>query len=187
VSDTAPCLADPRNPLGPSPIPNPDVDDSKREYILRPGQRAIIDLVTASHDKSAFPDPETLKLDRPLGSYLPWGFGPHKCLGEGITRIAMATAFKVLVGIPGLSRAPGPRGQCKTVEFKEWRGQAGRKAVEGGGEEWTGLRAYLSADHSGYWPVPTTMKVTWLAGDHISKASEETWVDIGKSSRTNEE
>ncbi|KAH7303488.1 linoleate diol synthase [Stachybotrys elegans] len=179
VTDTAPCIADPSDPMGPKPIPNPKVGESKRTYVIQPMQRAIIDLTTASHDESAFPEPETLRLDRPLDNYLPWGFGPHKCLGEGATRAAMMTAFKVLVGTRGLSRAPGPRGHCKSVEFKEWRGQVGRKAVEGGGEEWTGLRVFLSPDQSGYWPVPTTMKVTWLAEEARGK-SEEAWVKVGR-------
>lgn len=177
VTDTAPCIANPQNPRGPSPVPNPNVASTERTYTIQPSQRAIMDLVTASHDASAFPDPEALRLDRPLDSYLPWGFGPHKCLGEGATRIALATAFKAIVGLPGLTRAPGPRGECKNVEFKEWRGQVGRKAVEGGGDEWTGLRVYMLADQSGYWPVPTTMRVRWDAHD---KAKEAEWVDLGK-------
>ncbi|KAK9778646.1 hypothetical protein SCAR479_04668 [Seiridium cardinale] len=146
--------------------------------------RAIVDLVTASHDPLAFPDPETLSLDRPLSSYIPWGAGPHKCLGDGITRVALAAAFKTIVGLPGLSRAPGPRGECRSMEFKEWRGQVGRKAVEGGGDEWTGLRVYLTPDQSRFSPVPTGMRIRWgtlssRGGTDLSKGSfEAEWVDI---------
>ncbi|KAI1768174.1 linoleate diol synthase precursor [Hypoxylon sp. FL1150] len=163
VIDDVPCLYNPADRSGPSPLPNPaaDRDKSTRQYRLVPGQRAIVDLVTASHDARAFPDPEAVRLDRPLSSYLPWGAGPHKCLGEGLTRVALAAAFKVLLGLPNLRRAPGPRGESKSLEFKEWRGQSGREAVRGGGEEWTGLRVYLTADQSAYSPVPTTMRVRW--------------------------
>ncbi|OTA95381.1 hypothetical protein M434DRAFT_20259 [Hypoxylon sp. CO27-5] len=184
VKDDLPCLYDPNDPSGPSPIPNPESDraSSNRTYNLLPTQRAIIDLVTASHDSRAFPDPESVRLDRPLSSYLPWGDGPHKCLGEGITRVALAAAFKVLLRLPNLHRAPGPRGGLKSMEFKEWRGQAGRKAVEGGGDEWTGLRVYMTADQSAYSPVPTTMRVRWTgppsAAEENGSVGQGGWVDV---------
>ncbi|KAI0838022.1 linoleate diol synthase precursor [Hypoxylon sp. FL0890] len=173
IVDDVPCLYNPDDSSGPSPISNPDLDraSSSRTYNLVPTQRAIIDLITASHDPQAFPDPESLRLDRPLSSYLPWGMGPHKCLGEGITRVALAAAFKVLLQLPNLHRTPGPRGEIKSLEFKEWRGQVGRKVVAGGGDEWTGLRVYMTADQSAYSPVPTTMRVRW--SDSVAAATEE--------------
>ncbi|KAI1417225.1 linoleate diol synthase precursor [Hypoxylon sp. FL1857] len=182
VEDDVPCLYSPEDPSGPSPITNPESDraSSSRTYNLVPTQRAIIDLVTASHDSTAFTDPESLRLDRPLSSYLPWGAGPHKCLGEGITRVALAAAFKVVLRLPNLHRAPGPRGEVKSLEFKEWRGQAGRKAVEGGGDEWTGLRVYMTADQSAYSPVPTTMRVRWSGSATAAEGNgmgEGGWVD----------
>lgn len=189
VTDDVPCLYNPADPSGPSPLPNPAADRgaSAREYRLVPGQRAIIDLVTASHDAYVFPDPEAVRLDRPVSSYLPWGAGPHKCLGEGLTRVALAAAFKVLLRLPGLRRAPGPRGQSKSMEFKEWRGQAGRDAVAGGGDEWTGLRVYMSPDQSSYSPVPTTMRVRWngpepneAGGSGSGSAGDAAgWVEVG--------
>ncbi|KAH6659111.1 linoleate diol synthase [Truncatella angustata] len=162
IRDDVPCLPNPADPTGPSPIPNPNRASSLRSYTVMPTQRAIVDLVTASHDPLAFPDPEALSLDRPLSSYLPWGAGPHKCLGDGVTRVALAAAFKVIVALPGLRRAPGPRGESKSLEFKEWRGQVGRKAVEGGGEEWTGLRVYMTPDQTRFSPVPTGLRVRWM-------------------------
>ncbi|KAI1101502.1 linoleate diol synthase precursor [Jackrogersella minutella] len=188
ISDDVPCLYNPADPSGPSPIPNPPSarGSSTRSYTLVPAQRAIIDLVTASHDALAFPEPESLRLDRAPSAYLPWGAGPHRCLGEGITRVALAAAFKALLRLPALRRAPGPRGRCKSLEFKEWRGQAGRRAVEGGGDEWTGLRVYMTADQSAYSPVPTTMRVRWsdlgaaaaaAAGRRAGR--EAGWVHVG--------
>ncbi|KAI0112924.1 linoleate diol synthase precursor [Daldinia grandis] len=180
ITDDTPCLPNPSSPTSPSPIPNPPSSrpSSTRIYTLLPTQRAIIDLVTASHDHNAFPDPETLRLDRPLSSYLPWGAGPHKCLGEGLTRVALAAAFKVLLQLPGLRRAPGPRGECKSLEFKEWRGQVGRRAVRGGGDEWTGLRVYMTPDQSTYSPVPTTMRVRWDGTSTTAEGAERGWVDV---------
>ncbi|OTB12803.1 hypothetical protein K445DRAFT_369110 [Daldinia sp. EC12] len=177
ITDDIPCLEDPNDPTGPSPIPNPPSsrDASTRTYTLPPTQRAIIDLVTASHDALAYPDAETLRLDRPLSSYLPWGAGPHKCLGDGLTRVALAAAFKAILQLPRLRRAPGARGQCKSLPFKEWRGQVGRGAVRGGGDEWTGLRVYMTPDQSEYSPVPTTMRVRW---DGPPDVVENGWVHV---------
>ncbi|KAI1497119.1 linoleate diol synthase precursor [Biscogniauxia marginata] len=160
IADDAPCIYNPSDDTASVPLPNPDRTPSARTYNLVPGQRAILNIVSASYDAKAFPSPETLRLDRPLSSYLPWGLGPQECLGEDITRAALASAFKVIFKLPGLKRAPGPRGECKSMEFKEWRGQVGRKAVEGG-EDWTGLRVYMTADQSSYSAIPTTMRVRW--------------------------
>ncbi|KAL7621351.1 hypothetical protein AAE478_008672 [Parahypoxylon ruwenzoriense] len=160
VTDDSPCLPSPTDPTGPSPIPNPSRASSTRTYSLPAGQPVTLDLVTASHDSVAFPDPESLRLDRPLSSYLSWGMGPHTCLGEPMTRVALATTFKQLVALPGLRRAPGPRGESKNIEFRAWRGQVGRTG-EREEEEWTGLRVYLAPDQSAYAPVPTSMRIRW--------------------------
>ncbi|KAI0601288.1 linoleate diol synthase precursor [Biscogniauxia sp. FL1348] len=160
VTDDAPCLHNSSDDPTTVPLPTPDRATSTRTYNLVPGQRAILDLATASHDATAFPSPETFRLDRPLSSYLPWGFGSQEPLGEGVAQDALAAAFKVIFGLPGLRRAPGPRGECKSVEFSEWRGQVGRTTVEDGGE-WTGLRAFMTADQSSYSAIPTTMRVRW--------------------------
>ncbi|RYP28496.1 hypothetical protein DL767_007175 [Monosporascus sp. MG133] len=37
----------------------------------------------------------------------------------------------------------------------------GRKAVEGDGAEWTGLRVYLTSDQGAHSPAPTTMRARW--------------------------
>ncbi|OTB07391.1 hypothetical protein M426DRAFT_71767 [Hypoxylon sp. CI-4A] len=178
ITDDIPCLANPADPTGPSPIPNPPSTraSTSRTYTLQPTQRAIVDLVTASHDAAAFEDPEALRLDRPAAAYLSWGSGPHRCLGEGLTRVALAAAFKRVCRLKGLRRAPGPRGRCASLEFKEWRGQVGRKAAAGGGDEWTGLRAYMSPDQSAFSPVPTTMRVRWDGAG--AGAGEGGWVDV---------
>ncbi|KAI1453979.1 linoleate diol synthase precursor [Annulohypoxylon moriforme] len=163
ITDDIPCLPNPTDPTSPSPISNPDSSRaaSTNTYILAPNQRVIIDLTTASHDSLAFPSPESLRLDRPLTSYLSWGAGLDEHLGEDLTRVALLSAFKVLFSLPNLHRAPGPRGEIKSVSFKEWRGQVGRKVTEGDGDEWTGLRMYMTPDQSAFTLVPTTMRVRW--------------------------
>ncbi|KAI0883987.1 linoleate diol synthase precursor [Annulohypoxylon maeteangense] len=156
ITDDIPSQPNQSGPISANNIPNPGSSRaaSTRAYTLTPNQRVIVDMTTASHDSHAFPSPESLRLDRPLSSYLPWGTGP---LGEGITRVALLSAFKVLLSLPNLHRAPGPRGEIKSVEYKEWRGQVGRKAGDGG----KGLRKYMTLDQSTFVPVPASMRVRW--------------------------
>lgn len=99
--------------------------------------------VTASHDPKAFPNPEQVVLDRPLDSYIHYGWGPHICLGFGMSKIAMTTMLKTVCKLENLERVPGPQGEIKQVP--------------GPG----GLTKYLTADNSSFFPFPTTMKVRW--------------------------
>ncbi|KAI0894095.1 linoleate diol synthase precursor [Annulohypoxylon nitens] len=172
ITDDEPCIADPYDPSSPYPIPNDDSTraSSTRTYTLEPTQRAIIDLTTASHDDLAFPSPSSLRLDRPLSSYpsyLIWDDHPS----QDLTRIGLLSAFKVLLSLPDIRRAPGPRGEIKSVVYREWRGQVDREGVPGGGEEWTGLRRYMTTDQSAFTVVPSSMRVRWGgtgAGDDVN-------------------
>ena len=119
------------------------IHDGPRTLTLPPNSRLMVDLVTASHDPATFPDPETVRLDRPMDSYIHYGLGPHQCLGYDISKLAMTTMLKTVARLEGLRRAPGPQGEIKKVR------------VEGGFE------LYLTADGSGFFPFPTTMKVRW--------------------------
>ena len=99
--------------------------------------------VTASHDPKAFANPEKVDLTRHLDSYIHYGLGPHMCLGYGASKIAMTTMLKTVAKLENLRRAPGPQGNIKEIK------------VPG---DYT---MYMTADHSSYFPFPTTMKVQW--------------------------
>lgn len=99
--------------------------------------------VSASHDPKAFPNPEQIVLDRPLDSYIHYGWGPHICLGLGMSKIAMTTMLKTVCKLENLRRVPGAQGNIKKVT--------------GPG----GITIYLTPDNSSYFPFPTTMKVQW--------------------------
>lgn len=99
--------------------------------------------VAASHDPVAFPDPDTVKLDRPIDSYLHFGFGPHQCLGMDMSKTALSTMLRVVGRLDNFRRAPGAQGQLKKL------------AGPGG------IAMYMDAEHSSYSPFPTTMKVQW--------------------------
>lgn len=119
------------------------VYDGKQILDLDPEDRIVLDLVTASRDPEAFPDPLVVKLNRPMDSYIHYGWGPHQCLGYGISKLAMTTMLKTVGKLDGLRRAPGSQGHIKKV------------AGPGG------ISSYLTADHSSFFAFPTTMKVRW--------------------------
>ncbi|KAI5926939.1 linoleate diol synthase precursor [Camillea tinctor] len=160
ITDNAPCNHSSSDDPALVPLPTPDHATPTYTYNLVPGQRVILDLVAAAYDAEFFPSPETLLLDRSIASYLPWGFEPQEYLGRSVTADVLYAAFKVIVGLPGLKRAPGPRGECKSVSLKEWCAQAGRTTIEGG-NELTGRRAFMTADQSSYSAIPTSMRVRW--------------------------
>ena len=94
-------------------------------------------------DREAFPDPKTVGLDRPMESYLHYGMGPHICLGYDVSKVAMTAMLKTVGRLDNLRRVPGSQGQIKKIP--------------GPG----GFTLYMTADHSSYFPFPTTMKVQW--------------------------
>lgn len=136
------------------------IHDGDKEIHVKPGQRLMVDLVshpvplpsgmplsvfqiTASMDPKAFPEPEKIKLDRPMDSYIHYGAGPHICLGYGLSKVAMTAMLKTVAKLDNLRRAPGVQGQIKKIP--------------GPG----GFTLYMLADQSSYFPFPTTMKVQW--------------------------
>lgn len=99
--------------------------------------------VAVSKDPVAFPEPNTVRLDRDMGLYAHFGFGPHQCLGLGLCKFGLTTMLKVIGRMDNLRRAPGPQGRLK------------RLAGPGG------ISKYMSPDHSSFVAFPTTMKVQW--------------------------
>ncbi|KAK3321688.1 linoleate diol synthase precursor [Apodospora peruviana] len=157
ITDYAPCQPNPSSPTEPIPVSDAEV----KTFTLKAGSRVFIDLTTASHDPAGFPDPEKVRLDRPLDSYVHYGWGPHQCLGMDVSRVIMTAIFKTVVGRKGLRRAGGARGELKSFPAAVWAGQVGRGDGEHGGHEWSGLKAYMTPDERSYWPLPTTMKVRY--------------------------
>ncbi len=119
------------------------IEDGERAIHVKPGDEVLCDLVTASLDPTGFPEPEKVILDRPLDSYIHFGWGPHMCLGYGVSKLALTTMLKTVGKLDNLRRAPGTQGQIKKVP--------------GPG----GITMYMTADQSSLFPFPTTMKVRW--------------------------
>ncbi|KAJ5908809.1 Psi-producing oxygenase A [Penicillium taxi] len=119
------------------------IEDNGKRVSLEVGQQVLVNLVGASHDASAFPDPEKVRLDRDLGSYIHFGFGPHQCLGMEVCQIALPTMLRIVGQLENLRRAPGSQGQ-----LKKQTGSAG-------------LTMYMNAEQSVLSPYPLTMKIQW--------------------------
>lgn len=119
------------------------IQDGDKTINIKAGDKVLLDLVAASQDPAEFSDPEKVKLDRPMDSYIHYGWGRHMCLGFGVSKLALTTMLKTVGKLENLRRAPGNQGQIKKVP--------------GPG----GITQYMTADHSSYFPFPTTMKVRW--------------------------
>ena len=119
------------------------IDDGDRKINVVPGDEIFVDCVTASQDAGTFPEPDQVKLDRPMDSYMHYGYGPHRCLGYDISRLALTTMLKTVGKLENLRRAPGAQGHIKKI------------AGPGG------ITRYMKADQSSYYLFPTTMKVRW--------------------------
>lgn len=119
------------------------------------GSRVFVNLMSASSDETAFPEPLKIKLDRPMSSYLQYGLGPHQCAGMDASMTAMTALFKVVFGLKNLRRAQGtaPGGGW----YGESRGEL--KTLQGPG----GVTVYMTPDQSSIFPFPTTMKIWWDA------------------------
>ena len=92
--------------------------------------------VQANREAQFFPDPNTVRTDRPLDSYIHYGMGPHTCLGRDASRVALTAMLKVVGRLDNLRRAPGPAGELKKIPRPG------------------GFYIYMRADHGSYFPFP---------------------------------
>ncbi|KAJ5585548.1 Psi-producing oxygenase A [Penicillium hispanicum] len=119
------------------------IDDNGEKVTLKTGQQIYCNLVAASHDPQAFPNPEQVKLDRGMSQYVHFGFGPHQCLGLGMCQIALPTMLRVVGQLENLRRTPGAQGQLKKIKGP------------------SGFTMYMDADYRSFSPYPSTMKIQW--------------------------
>ncbi|KAF2474572.1 putative fatty acid oxygenase PpoC [Lindgomyces ingoldianus] len=131
-------------PSNPSAASNIAINDGPNRTIpIKPGSKIFCSFVGANRDPSLFPSPDTVILDRPLESYIHYGIGPHACLGEDASRIALTTMLKTVCKLKNLRRAPGEKGVLKKVPRPG------------------GFYVYMREDHGSYFPFPLTWQVCW--------------------------
>lgn len=115
---------------------NMTVTDETGQVNIKPGDKVFVGFVKANRDPIVFPDPNEVRLDRPMDSYIQYGLGPHTCLGKEASKVALTAMLRVVGRLENLRRAPGPQGQLKKVPR------------EGG------FYAYMKEDYTSYFPFP---------------------------------
>jgi hypothetical protein len=118
------------------------ITDSGTTTALKAGDAIFVNLRAASHDPVAFPDPDAVVLDRPIDSYIHLGHGAHKCLGEPMTRVALASMLREVALLKNLRPALGPQGAVHKVEQKL------------GGDKRYPYHAYLTENWDMFFPFP---------------------------------
>ncbi|KAG2418203.1 hypothetical protein HFD88_001304 [Aspergillus terreus] len=122
-------------------LTNAVLEERGRRVHLTPGSKVLLNIVEASRDPDVFPDPDEVRLDRPMSAYLHYGEGPHMCLGREASKIALTAMMRTVGRLPNLRRAPGPQGELKKVPGPN------------------GCYSYLDEDETRLTPLPTTFKV----------------------------
>ena len=117
------------------------VEEDGRVIQIKPGDKVFVSFVSAARDPKVFPEPNQVRLDRPLDSYIHYGIGAHTCLGKDASQVALTAMLRVVAKLRSLRRAPGAQGQLKKVP------RAG------------GFYVYMREDHGSYFVFPLTMKV----------------------------
>lgn len=117
---------------------NDTINDGGRQVRVKPGDKVFCSFVQANREAEAFPDPDTVRLDRPLDSYIHYGAGPHACLGRDASRVSLTAMLKTVGRLDNLRRGPGLQGELKKIPRPD------------------GSCMYMRGDWGGYFPFPTS-------------------------------
>ncbi|THC88806.1 hypothetical protein EYZ11_011744 [Aspergillus tanneri] len=91
------------------------LEEQGRQININPGDKIFVSFVDANRDPHVFPDPNEVHLDRPMESYIHYGVGPHTCLGQNASKVALTAMLRVVGSLENLRRAPGPQGELKKI------------------------------------------------------------------------
>lgn len=114
------------------------IRDGNRQVRVKPGDKVFVSFVNANREEEFFPEPNTVRIDRPLENYIHYGVGPHSCLGGEASRVALTAMLKTVGRLENIRRAPGPAGELKKIPRPG------------------GFYIYMRADHGSYFPFPTS-------------------------------
>ncbi|KAL0938207.1 linoleate diol synthase [Colletotrichum truncatum] len=115
-----------------------------REVDIDRGDRVFVSFTgSAARDPVHFPSPLEVDPRRPLDKYIHYGLGPHACLGDEASKVAIIEMFRAVFRRKNLRRVPGPQGKLSKVKR------------EGG------VYQYLTEDWGKIGPFPASMKVMW--------------------------
>ncbi|WEW59149.1 hypothetical protein PRK78_004618 [Emydomyces testavorans] len=116
-------------------------DDDGRRVSIKAGDKVFVSFVSANRNPNIFPNPNEVRLDRPLESYIHYGEGPHTCLGRDANMVALTSMLRVIGKLKNLRRAPGPQGELKKIPRPG------------------GFYIYMREDQGSYFVFPMTFKV----------------------------
>jgi hypothetical protein len=94
------------------------ITDAGRTLNLKAGDDIFVNLRAASHDPTAFPNPDEVDLNRPMDSYIHLGYGPHQCLGLPMAKVTLTCMLKEVAKLKNLRPALGDQGKVIKVEKK---------------------------------------------------------------------
>ena len=114
----------------------------------------------AGRDPQAFPDPEELKLDRPLNSYLAFGDGPHQCFGRELALTYLAGVVKYVTSLKNIRPAAGGMGVLKTIKQ--------RGTLYYLSEDWSSFSPYASSKLTPHFPYPLPTSASLLSGVRVA-------------------
>lgn len=120
------------------------MDDNGRPVQVQAGDKVFTSFVSANREAEFFPDPDQVKLDRPIENYIHYGLGAHACLGGEASRTGLTAMLRVVGRLDNLRRAPGAPGQLKKIPRPG------------------GFYTYMRADHGSYWPFPTSKRSLFM-------------------------
>jgi linoleate 10R-lipoxygenase len=120
-----------------------EINDNGGKVSVDSGDSVFVSFLSAGQDSTIFPEPETVRTDRNLDTYLYYFSGPQIGLGKDVNFIALTRLLKRVFALKNLRRATGPQGILQKIP------QDG------------GLSAYLREDSASYVPFPTTLKINW--------------------------
>jgi cytochrome P450 len=84
-----------------------------RERRIPAGRTVYAALLPAMFDPSAFPDPGSLRGDRPTSRYLAYGHGMHRCFGRYVNDVQVTELIAALLRVDDLRPAPGRPGRIR--------------------------------------------------------------------------
>ncbi|EXJ91015.1 hypothetical protein A1O1_04122 [Capronia coronata CBS 617.96] len=145
---------------------NDEYTKRRRPVTVKPGDKVFCSFVGAARDPNIFPDPDQVRLDRPLDSYIHYGVGEHTCLGKEASMVALTAMLRTVGKLQNLRRAPGPQGQLKKVPRPG------------------GFYVYMREDQGSYFVFPCTFKVHYdgeLPPLPPVKAEHSYWNDYHRS------
>ncbi|PIL17246.1 hypothetical protein P775_24700 [Puniceibacterium antarcticum] len=85
-----------------------------RRLKVRKGQLVFAANFSACFDRYDIAAPNEFRIDRPWDDYVIWGYGMHKCFGDGINKAVIPAILKPLLAQKNLRRAPGDTGHIQT-------------------------------------------------------------------------